>query len=230
MKTDDRAERMAEYLIKQLERGGHKGSDAFRYEKSTASKRKEALGKEITDNDIHYVFNGKDIILLVPGKVTNSKKTTPPFKFNKTYNLARNSAKENFLSVFYKDNNQFFRCPFDEDLSLKKTNEYKWLSREDKDNKSNIILLSPEELVDAKQPMGRNTITYFQPESDRLEQMIRTFAYAPVQFDYTNHKGMQNMGIAASTSERLYRWRRDEEKPGALRVHNNKLYTLEEKL
>ncbi|MBD3209584.1 hypothetical protein GF367_04185 [Candidatus Woesearchaeota archaeon] len=217
MQEDDRAQEMAEHLIKKLEQGNQR----FRYAKSTPASRRKRFGKAIIDKDSHYLHGDDGIILLLPKKITNS---TPHFKFDKLYAFARSKTDANLLPIFYKDGKNFFRSPFNEELPLKHPSKRKSLDHYTPEKKRKTILLSPEEI---RAMRSRNSITYFQPQSERLEKMIKTYDFKPAVFDYQGNPKMEALGKPQADSKKTYQWAREHEKTGALVLYQNKLLSID---
>ncbi len=155
---------MAEYIAPGLEQGGQK----FEYRE-----------KKINGKNTEYLIGNPGIIILV----------TSPYPRDNLENLIK-TAKQQLgpdkitLPVFYKDGQNYFRsAAFTFQTSLKSM-KYKEkpgysLSHYPDEQIRNMIALTPAEISTAK---NKGIITYYQPESQKLHELIKTYEFQPVTY------------------------------------------------
>lgn len=159
------------------------------------------VSKEICGEKVDYlnVDNGtsKKMILLVGDKYSEER-------FKPFYEKARGQFGENFGTVFYKDGKTFFRSYA---LTVRVTEKrQRSLRNYDEAEIRRMILLTPEEITASH----RGFVQYYQPESERLSEGLRTFKFVPVNYDYGYLPSDDGRKIPAEKdSPRLFLWDSD---------------------
>jgi len=103
--------------------------------------------------------------------------------------------------IFYKDGENFFRSAAQEN-SFKSRNRLA-LKHYSMDEVNRMILLSPEErLIRNIRPY----LQYYQPKSERLEEMLVTFKFKPVEYDYSHIPSDSSFIPTNKSSERIFLW------------------------
>lgn len=176
---------------------------------------RKVLPQSITlhGNKIDYILTEEGLILLVNKKFGDDN-------FNKVLNAIRNEFKNSGI-VFYKDGKTFFRNAQEKydfkrkySLSLKNYNS---------EQMNRMIILTPEEIIANNQ---KNLVQYYQPNSERLEEMLVTYKYNPVNFDYSHINSHEQFKPDDKSSKRLYIWNDKHETNKPLKLESNILKPL----
>ena len=161
----------------------------------------EPVSKEIASSKVNYlkVDDGakKSIVLLVGEKYTQER-------FRLLYLKAKDQFGDDFGTVFYKDGKTFFRSYA---LPVRVTGKRnRSLRFYDESEIRRMILLTPEEITARR----RGFLQYYQPESERLSEGLRTFKFVSVNSDYGYIPSDDERKIPAEkNSPRLFVWNSD---------------------
>ena len=196
--------KMIEYIGSQLDAGGHRVIDnSFRF-----SWNKNELDYLKVDDD-RLIF-----MISSPNEYTKSKT-------NKMLDELRYQNKGDSLFVFYKDGSNFFRNHASPNNKIKNKFSKLRLDRSLKDytneDLNNSIILSEAE---KKIRENRKTLQYYQPNSERLEELIVSFRTEPFIFDYSHVPINDRMGPMKRNSKKLHRLTNRIELPEILSLRN----------
>jgi hypothetical protein len=117
-----------------------------------------------------------------------------------------------FLPIFLKDGKTYFRSKAQKN-NFKKDKSLKHYNSEDL---RRIISARPEERAELRKT---NNLHYYQPDSDRLDEMVRVFTFAPVRFDYS-HVTSDKFQPENTDSKTLKIWKKEESLEEGLRYEN----------
>ncbi len=206
MPTKKQKERMMDYLADALEKGGHEV-------------RPNSVRTSGERYDTNYIKTEDGLILLLDDPRLYTKNKTA-----RIINGIIDNCIENYAAVFYKDGSGFFRnhasesnaiqgkfSKLSEDRSLKK------YSAEDLHN--SIILTEAERLVNRR----KKVLQYYQPESERLSEMLVSYSTEPFIFNYSHIHPNKRYGPIEKPSEKLVRITKKWEDDGALTLHDGHL-------
>jgi len=177
MKQKKNYELMAEYILPRLEAGGQK----FELDRGDI----EGVGKVSYLKD-----NGNKRIFLIDSPISEKSYRTLD-------NIARGYTPYHghlqnldHTSICFKDGKNFFRSASFGDKSGLKGNQYKQaldlsLKHYKDDEIKKMMFLAPSEILQLHR-MG--DITYFQPDSERLQEALLKYRFKPVHLDYSHIK------------------------------------------
>lgn len=217
---------MVAYLSKQLEAGGQP------VERKRVSKNNP---HNPSGRPIDYLQDQRgNILFLVDDKYTDTpqrrsgKKIKHPKAFTKAYSLLDNHSTGHCLPVFYKDGDTFFRSLYDPQFKdHPEKDSFKHLTP---DERKRLIVPTPEEKKaveeSRKDPHVKGSaLTYYQPESERLDEMVVSYQVRPAILDLRNKPHLRQFygGQEQVQSKRVSQWDRKLEKQGPLHYHNHKL-------
>ena len=161
----------------------------------------EPVSKKFYGSEVNYLRvddgNDKKILFLVGGKYSEAR-------FKPIYDKAKDQFGENFGMVFYKDGTTFFRSYA---LTVRATEKReRSLRNYDETEIRRMILLTPEEIIARR----RGFLQYYQPESERLTEGLRTFKFVPVKYDYRYIPSDDGRKIPTEKdSPRIFIWNSD---------------------
>ncbi|MFP4524111.1 MAG: hypothetical protein ACLFO2_02210 [Candidatus Woesearchaeota archaeon] len=218
---------MVAYLSKQLEAGGQL------VERKRVSKNHP---HNHAGRHIDYLQDQEGNILFpVDGKYTDSpqrrsgRKIKHPKAFTKAYSLLDNHSQGHCLPVFYKDGDTFFRSLYDPQFKdHPEKDSFEHLSHEEK---TRLIVPTPEEKKAVEESrtdrdVQGSALTYYQPESERLDEMVVSYQVRPAILDLRNKPHLRQFygGQEQVQSKRVSQWDRKLEKPGPLNYQHHKLF------
>lgn len=166
----------------------------------------------------NFILAGSDgIVLLIDREF-------PRDGLRDIYRKAR-GLRQRVAAVLYKDGETFFRSAVGEEeitgIKSKRFKSDKGLSLKNYTDEGlrRMISFRPEERF--LHSVQNGWLQYYQPASDKLEEGIETFRFAPVVYDYSH----PNRGFVSGSaeSEKLYLW------DAGKRVHNPGFLALDEK-
>jgi len=212
-------QRMIDYLVAQLESGGH----------AKVEPKTEQLVSGI-DSSFIEVDCGDSLgaLLLADQKYPRERFNAPEgsgrryahgdTKLRAASAELRNRNYRIAPPIFYKDGTTFFRS-----AAARPAVQRKRDGRSLKDingaESVNLILFSPEECYALERVgwlQGKRFIQYFQPDSDRLDEKVVSFEFVPVAFDYSHLDSRANPFAVDRDSKRYFRWVEKFERDGAL--------------
>lgn len=130
----------------------------------------------------------------------------------------RQNKRTNQGVVLYKDGKLFFRAGAPKNYFKKeKRLSLKHYSTE---QIQNMVIFRPEEHYIYESRKGN--IQYFQPESPRLEQVVATFSFKPVEYDYS-HELRGEFQPENRTSSKRFIWTSRKERDEPLVLYQNYL-------
>ncbi len=187
MPNKQEKERMIEYIGNQLYDGGHKVENkSIRF--SWNNQKINYL--KVDDKRIIFMINNPNEYT---GEKTNSLLNELSYRVEKP------------LFVFYKDENNFFRNHASQKNSIKqkftKLNNDRSLKNYSTEDLKNSLLLSEAE---RKIRENRKGLQYYQPKSERLEEMLIHYDLEPFIYDYSHKKPEETFGPIQVPSKKLY--------------------------
>jgi hypothetical protein len=215
MVSQKEKKRMQEYIVEKL-----------RLNEEHVEPRNKNLVDGRAIESSYIVVGDKGLVLLVdqiyPGdcfdnlhrKIVNARDSQGNLQF------------ERFAVVFYKDGKKFFRSSVaGEDgeaglASMRFKNTYGLsLKHYNAEDLRRIITCRPEEIV----ALCRSSwLQYYQPVSERLEEGIASYRFAPVHFDYSHLDGTEYRP-SNTDSKRLHIWKENHLNKGDLVLDGKKL-------
>ena len=189
-KKDEIAQQMISFLSKNLE-----GSETYKIWQP----KKEKGGHD------HFMISDE---LSTAIMLLNQNYTEKEFK--SWLNRMHSSKYENAVFLPVKDGKTYFRSAAFTDKSGLQSINYKQnkdLSLKNysvEDLKRAIHLSKPEHLIKNK---SRNEIIYYQPESQKLEELLVKHKFTPAIYDYSHISSDRRFGPTTKESKTIYLWR-----------------------
>jgi len=203
MPSKQQKERMAEYLANSLTAAGHSLID---YE----------VGLNHGNTTAHYFklddSKEKGVMLINDSTKYNEKNTNELIQFTKNMGMI------NPAFVVYKDGKHFFRCPESNENKLKSLTGKLHPNRSLK----NYIDRLPSEFIEPTKAERRirtsGFLQYYQPKSERLDEMLVTFGFEIPILDYSHISSEERYGPVRKPSERYFLTENRFNMPGALEL------------
>ncbi len=199
---------MAEYLSNCLEASGNSVKD---YEIAINNGNLPVRYLRLNENKEDSIF------LIADSKAYNEKNTKELFRTIKA------SGIENPGFVFYKDGKHFFRCP---ESNENKLSSLRHKLHPDRSLK-NYIDRSPSEFIEPtkaermiREKNANKILQYYQPKSERLEEMLVSFDFEIPILDYTHKRPEELFGPVKKPSERYFLTRKRINTPGSLDLNS----------
>ncbi len=175
--------------------------------------------KSIHNKKTNYIKVGDDGVVLLVDKIFRGK------NFDKIYSEAMRDFSR-VGTLFFKDGKTYFR-------NAAKDNYFRQergLSLKNYTNKemNKMIMFRPEEKI-VYDEIYTESLQYYQPESERLEEKIATFRFKPVTFDYTHIHPSERFGPAHEKSKRLRVWDKRIERDEDLELSKKYLLPIDKK-
>ncbi|MBT3262301.1 hypothetical protein HN992_00670 [Candidatus Woesearchaeota archaeon] len=203
MPTKQKKERMTEYLANSLTAAGHSVKDF-------------EIAIDNGNLPIRYLIlddeKEKSVFLIDDSKNYNERNT------EQLVDTIRRSGIKKPGFVIYKDGKQFFRCPESSDNDLMALNK---LLRPNRSLK-NYMDRAPGEFIlptkAEKRLKKSGFLQYYQPESERLDEMLVTFGFDIPLLDYTHINPRDRIGPRTKLSEKYFLIENRFNMPGALEL------------
>tara|TARA_Y100000310_G_C20691197_1_gene822351 strand:+ start:1104 stop:1781 length:678 start_codon:yes stop_codon:yes gene_type:complete len=205
MPTREEKQRMAEYLGDKLSNSSHTVKDHELYLPTSG------------ESVIYLGLDNEDKLFLIDDSRKFTKRTT-------TELMRSIRSIENTTFVFYKDGETFFRCPESKKNSLEGLSNSLHPGRSLK----NYTSYSPKDFIEptpAERIIRENKkcLQYYQPKSERLEEMVVSFNSKIPTLDYSHIPENDRHGPVTKPSERYFLVSRGIKMPGNLDVEEGYL-------
>ena len=192
-------DRMRDYLVDRLRAGGAVV---------------EPVTKELVSGagEANYLRVGNDgVVFLVD-------RAYPRNRFSYTLRFMREK-RQNVATVFYKgyedsehEKQKIFFRSYAQDVHFK-ANDLS-LKNYTHDQVNRMILLRPEEVL-----IANEGLQYYQPNSERLTEGVRSFRFSPVHYDYNHLAGTGRFRPQNRDSTKVFIWTSDNFYDGPLQLN-----------
>jgi hypothetical protein len=185
MVSQNEKKRMQEYIVEKLRLN----------EQNVEPRNKNLIGKGTIESS-YIVVGNKGLVLLVDQIYSGDCFDELHRRIVNARDCQGNPQFEKFAVVFYKDGKKFFRSSMAgengeaglESMRFKNTYGLS-LKHYNAEDLRRMITFRPEENT----AFCRNSwLQYYQPASERLEEGIASYRFAPVHFDYSHLDGTAN--------------------------------------
>ncbi|MFA6088916.1 MAG: hypothetical protein WC755_03565 [Candidatus Woesearchaeota archaeon] len=192
-----------------------------------------ALNKPSLSGFIHknkVLVGNKETHYLIKSQETNPESVIVladrTYTENDFRSLINKLSYHDYAVLFYKDGKKYFRCGLNRDGDLMSLRRKQFDNRSlkhytDEQLRRSITLAHPERIIQER----KDKISYYQPESERLEEEIISFVYKPIVFDYSHIPASQRFGPVQQESKQYFEWIRKIEHNGTFQTPFKRLTT-----